>query len=68
MERAAAAVKAKVLVVASRTDHMVTPGPALEFAHLLQAEVLELQDNCGHLAPGCELAKVGPAIATFLAK
>ena len=68
MERAAAAVKAKVLVIASRTDHMVTPGPALDFARLLQAEVLELQDNCGHLAPGCETAKVGAAIAAFLEK
>jgi homoserine O-acetyltransferase len=68
MERAAAAVKAKVLVIASRTDHMVTPGHALDFARLLQAEVLELQDNCGHDAPGCELAKISPAIAAFLAK
>lgn len=68
MERAAAAVKAKVLVVASRSDHMVTPGPALAFAPLLQAEVLELQDNCGHLAPGCEIAKVSAAISAFLEK
>lgn len=68
MDRAAAAVKAKVLVVASLTDHMVTPGPALEFAKLLHAEALELQDNCGHLAPDCETAKVGAAIATFLEK
>jgi homoserine O-acetyltransferase/O-succinyltransferase len=68
MERAAAAVKAKVLVIASRTDHMVTPGPAMDFARLLQSEVLELQSNCGHDAPGCELAKISSAIAAFLAK
>ena len=68
MERAAAAVKAKVLVVPSITDHMVTPGPALEFARLLHAEVLELRDNCGHLAPGCEEAKLSATIAAFLAK
>jgi homoserine O-acetyltransferase len=68
MDRAAAAVKAKVLVVPSITDHMVTPGPALEFARLLHAEVLELRDNCGHLAPGCEAEKMGAAIAGFLAK
>jgi len=47
---------------------MVTPGPALEFARLLHAEVLELRDNCGHLAPGCEAEKMGAAIAGFLAK
>jgi homoserine O-acetyltransferase/O-succinyltransferase len=68
MDRAAAAVNAKVLVVVSQTDHMVTPGPALEFAKLLHSEVLELQDNCGHLAPGCETGRVGAAIAGFLEK
>jgi homoserine O-acetyltransferase/O-succinyltransferase len=68
MDRAAAAVKAKVLVVASTTDHMVTPGPALEFAKLLHAEVLELSGNCGHRAPGCETEKVGATIAAFLGK
>jgi homoserine O-acetyltransferase len=68
MDRAAAAVKAKVLVVPSITDHMVTPGPALDFARLLNAEVLELHDHCGHLAPGCEQAKLGATIAGFLAK
>ena len=68
MDRAAAAVKAKVLVLVSQTDHMVTPGPALEFAKLLHSDVLELQDNCGHLAPGCETGKVGAAIAGFLEK
>jgi homoserine O-acetyltransferase len=68
LDRAAAAVKAKVLVVVSSSDHMVTPGPALDFARLLHAEVLELQDNCGHLAPGCETARVGAAVAAFLEK
>jgi homoserine O-acetyltransferase/O-succinyltransferase len=68
MERAAAAVKAKVLVVVSATDHMVTPGPALEFARLLHAEVLELKNNCGHDAPDCDIEKLSPAIASFLEK
>ena len=36
MERAAAAVKAKVFVIVARLDHVVTPGPALEFARLLR--------------------------------
>jgi homoserine O-acetyltransferase/O-succinyltransferase len=68
MDRAAAAVTAKVLVVVSVSDHMVTPGPALEFARLLHAEILELTSNCGHIAPGCETAKAGAAIAAFLEK
>jgi len=67
LERAAAAVKARVLVVVATQDHVVTPGPALEFARLLHAQVLTLEGDCGHLAPGCESRKVNPAVADFLA-
>ncbi len=66
MERAAAAVRAKVLVVVAARDHVVTPGPAVEFARLLKAELLTLEGDCGHLAPGCESQKVNPAVAQFL--
>jgi homoserine O-acetyltransferase/O-succinyltransferase len=68
MKRAAAAVKAKVLVVANDTDHMVTPGPALAFAKLLNAEVLELNNDCGHLLLDCEFQRVAERIGAFLAQ
>jgi homoserine O-acetyltransferase len=68
LERAAAAVKAKVLVVVSRTDHTVTPGPALEFARLLRAETIELASDCGHMGPSCESERVDGAVARFLAE
>jgi homoserine O-acetyltransferase len=67
MQKAAGAVHARVLVVASLQDHMVTPWPALDFAKLLKARTLELNSDCGHLAVGCEEAKIGAAIARFLA-
>ena len=54
MRGAAASVKAKVFVVVSKTDLTVTPGPAIDFAQLLNAKLLVLDDNCGHQAPGCE--------------
>jgi homoserine O-acetyltransferase len=66
MERAAAAVKAKVLVIVNDTDHMVTPGPALDFARLLHADVLELNNDCGHLLLDCESKRVADRIAVFL--
>ena len=66
MEQAAARVKAKVFVVVSRFDHVVTPGPALEFAKMINARVLVLDGDCGHLAPSCEAQKVNPAVAEFL--
>jgi homoserine acetyltransferase len=66
LERAAAAVKAQVLVITSKYDHTVTPGPASEFAHLLHAQLLELDSDCGHMAPSCEGATVQKAVEEFL--
>jgi homoserine O-acetyltransferase/O-succinyltransferase len=67
MEAAAKRVKAKVLVVPSEQDHMVNPGPAMEFARLLGAKQLLLTSDCGHLATSCEADKLNPAVAAFLA-
>ncbi len=66
IEAAAAAVKAKVLVISATQDHVVTPGPSLEFGRLLHAEIVRLEGNCGHSAPGCEGAKVAAAVRSFL--
>jgi homoserine O-acetyltransferase len=66
LDKAAARVKAKVFIVVSRYDHVVTPGPATAFAKLIKAPLLELLGDCGHLAPSCESQSVNPAIAKFL--
>ena len=66
LERAAARVKSKVFVVVARFDHVVTPGPALEFAQLLHAKVMVLEGDCGHLATACEANKLNPAVDEFL--
>ncbi len=66
LEKAAAQVKAQVLVIVGKEDHAVTPGPAIEFAHLLQAELIVLDDGCGHQY--CDFAQVGKAVAAFLGK
>ena len=68
LEKAAAAVKARVLVVVATADHVVTPEPALEFARLLGVPALVLESDCGHLAPGCEPTRVNEALAAFLAR
>lgn len=68
LERAVAAVRAKALVIVSRADHVVTPGPALDFAHLLRADVLILESDCGHSAPSCEFQKVSQVVADFLGR
>ena len=68
MARAAAQVKAKVLVVVAEQDHMVNPVPALEFAKGAKAQVLQLTGNCGHMATDCEASKMVPAVRAFLAQ
>lgn len=67
MERAAATVKARVFVIVARLDHVVTPGPAIEFASLIRSQLLVLDSDCGHMAPNCESQKVNQAVADFLA-
>jgi len=59
-------VKAKVLVVVAKYDHVVTPGPAMEFATLLGAKLLTLDSDCGHLATTCESRRINEAIGNFL--
>ena len=53
MERAAEAVNTDLLVMASLQDRAVSPTPALEFAEVAGAEVIELQNGCGHTALFC---------------
>ena len=65
-DSAAKTAKAKVLVVVAKYDHVVTPGPATEFAHLLDAKLLVLDSDCGHLATTCESHRLNEAIAHFL--
>ncbi len=68
LERVASRVRAEVFVVVGLMDHVVTPGPALEFARLLQATTLELDNDCGHQAPWCEADVFNPAVQDFLRK
>lgn len=68
MQKAAASVRARTLVVVATQDHMVNPTPALRFAEGAKAEVLKLTGNCGHMATNCESAKLTPAVRAFLAQ
>jgi homoserine O-acetyltransferase/O-succinyltransferase len=65
-EKTAAVVKARLLVVVDAHDHMVTPGPALEFAAATKARLLKFETDCGHMLPGCEQAKIAAAVSELL--
>lgn len=64
LELAASKVHAKLLVIVSPEDHMVTPEPAMKFAAAAAAPLVQLDSACGHLSPGC--ISVGPTVARFL--
>jgi homoserine O-acetyltransferase len=66
MERAAAAVRAKLLVIVAERDEVVDPAPAMEFARLARAELVVLDGRCGHRATSCERDTIRGAIARFL--
>jgi homoserine O-acetyltransferase len=68
MEKAAAVVRARVLVIIDTQDHMVNPGPALAFAKLIHARVFKLTSDCGHLVFACEWKKVNQQLNSFLAE
>jgi homoserine O-acetyltransferase len=66
MDRAAAAIRADLMVVSTWQDREVNPKPAFDLARIAGAHVLELDGRCGHQAPSCERATLWPAVARFL--
>ncbi|MFN0105229.1 MAG: alpha/beta fold hydrolase [Bryobacteraceae bacterium] len=66
LEKAAARVTAKMLIVVATQDHMVNPKTALAFARIGGHATLELTGNCGHMALGCEQARLSSIVRNFL--
>lgn len=65
MEKAASIITAKMFLIMSKTDHILYPGPALEFARITGSPYLMLENNCGHLAIGCEMQRCAVAVNRF---
>jgi homoserine O-acetyltransferase/O-succinyltransferase len=66
LEEAARQVKAKLMVVVATQDHMSNPSPAMEFAGILHAPVVQLTGDCGHLETGCDKAVAAPKVREFI--
>lgn len=66
LQRTTAVMRASLLVIVNRQDHLVNPKPAVEFGDLVHGEVLQLDSNCGHRAHRCEMARIGEAVSRFL--
>jgi homoserine O-acetyltransferase/O-succinyltransferase len=67
-ELAARTIKAWMLVVVTDQDHMVNPAPAIQLARVTRSEILMLAGDCGHLATGCEQARLVHEANRFLAE
>jgi homoserine O-acetyltransferase len=67
---AAAAVQADMLVIVGASDHVVTPGPAVEFAARMgdRATLIVFENDCGHDIPGCEMFRSRSLIREFLGR
>jgi homoserine O-acetyltransferase len=68
MEQAAAKIDTRLLIVVGEDDRVVTPRPALDFAELTGAAVLELDEDCGHDDPWCAPDAFATAVSSFLDK
>ena len=68
MPRAAAAVRARMLVVWSPDDQLVDPRPAAAFARLVRADTLAVRSTCGHSVFWCEPDRIGRAVRAFVAR
>jgi homoserine O-acetyltransferase/O-succinyltransferase len=66
LSRAAEAVRARMLVVYSVDDHIVSASPAAEFARYAGADTLAVRSPCGHSLFWCDSERVGAAVRDFL--
>ncbi len=65
---AAKIIKANLFIIVSQTDMIVNPTEAIKLADILSCRKLILTNNCGHLAPSCELERVKNEINKFLSE
>ena len=66
MREAAAQVKAKMLIISSKQDHMVNPAPAIEFSKLAGAKLVLIDSDLGHLISDFSNERIKDGIAALL--
>lgn len=66
MKEAAKHVKAKMLIISSKQDHMVNPIPAIEFSKMLPAKLILIDSDRGHVAPDFNEPAMQTAIVVAL--
>jgi homoserine O-acetyltransferase len=59
-------IKSKILLIAGKEDHMVNPTGSITLAKELNAQLLILESNCGHVSIFCEAEKIKNVVKDFL--
>jgi len=68
LEKLSEIIKSDLFIIVSETDMMVNPTEALKLADILKCRKLVLNNDCGHLAPSCEIERVKEEIEEFLSE
>jgi len=66
LKDAAAHIKAKMLIISSKQDHLVNPIPAIEFSKFLPAKLIVLDTELGHIGGNLEDVGVKKSISDLL--
>ena len=59
-------IKADMLIISAKQDHLVNPISSIELSKKINAKLVTLDTDCGHLAVGCETEKIRQEITSFL--
>lgn len=59
-------IKDDMLIISATQDHLVNPISSMELSNILNANLVTLVGDCGHVAFGCEAEKIKSAITPFL--
>jgi homoserine O-acetyltransferase/O-succinyltransferase len=62
----AAAITTDILIIVASKDQMVNPANSIELATHLKRKAIVLENDCGHLAPGCEYDNFIKLVRDFL--
>jgi len=67
LKKAADHIRARMLIIVSRQDHLVNPIPAMALAKFLPARLVVLNNDLGHQAPNFEDEQLERSIRAMLA-
>ena len=68
LQHAAERVESDFLIIISADDRVVTPQPSRDFAALVDAQLIELDEDCGHGDPWCAPDEFATLVRGFLSR